>query len=65
MVLRPRPRGVALLFSIEAPAAISSAETDALSTAFALVDTYHVIVLDSLTETTLVDATLNVAAGGS
>jgi hypothetical protein len=54
---------VPLLFSLEAPAAVSQAETDAIASAFAQVNTYHVIVQDSLTEATLLDATIAVTPG--
>jgi hypothetical protein len=57
--------GVPLLFSLQAPAAISSAETDVLSTAFGLVDTYHVIIQDSLGQATLADVTVSVSAGAA
>ncbi len=52
--------GVPLLFSLQAPAAVSQAEVDALSAAFGLVDSYHVTVQDSLTQGTLLDVTVNV-----
>ncbi len=57
--------GVPVLFSLHAPATVSQAENAALSSAFALVNTYQVTVRDSLTGATLVDATLTVTAGGS
>jgi hypothetical protein len=57
--------GVPILFSLEAPAGVSQAETDALATAFGLVDTYRVTVQDSVSGTTLVDVTVSVAAGSS
>jgi len=54
---------VPLFLTLGAPAAISSAEVDALSTAFGLVDNYRVIVQDSLSQGILADVTTNVAAG--
>lgn len=56
---------VPILFSLQAPAAVSQAEIDALASAFGLVDTYQVTVEDSLTGSLLVDATLTLTAGGS
>lgn len=54
---------VPLLFALQAPAAISSVEIDALSTAFGLVDSYHVTVQDSLTQAMLADVTATVSGG--
>jgi len=61
----PEPGGVPVLFSLVAPAGVSQAETDALSTAFGQVDTYHVTVQDSVSGSTLLDVTVSVAAGSS
>ncbi|MEQ1855016.1 MAG: hypothetical protein ABL963_01020 [Longimicrobiales bacterium] len=57
--------GLPLLFSLQAPAAVSQAEVGALSAAFGLVDTYHVTVQDSLSQGTLLDVTVSVTPGGS
>jgi hypothetical protein len=57
--------GVALLFSLQGPTAVSQAETDALADAFDLVDTYQVTVQDSATGASLVDATLTLTAGAT
>ena len=54
---------VALSFSLQAPAAVSQAETDVLAASFALVNTYQVTVQDSATQSPLVDATLTLTAG--
>jgi hypothetical protein len=59
----PDASGVPVLFSLQAPAAVSQAETDAITTAFGVVDTYHVTVQDSLSETTLLDVTVSVTPG--
>ena len=56
---------IPLSFALQAPAAVSQAEIDALSEAFALVNTYQVTVEDSVTGASLVDATLTVTAGGT
>ena len=54
---------VPLLLSLQ-PAAVSQAETDAISDAFDLVDSYQITVQDSLTGSMLVIDTVSVTPGG-
>lgn len=57
------PDGPALLFSVQAPEAVSAAELDALTAAFDLVDSYEITVRDSATLSILLADTVSVAAG--
>ena len=57
------PEGPALLFSVQAPQAVSAAELDALGTAFDLVDTYRITVRDSASSSVLFADTLPATAG--
>jgi hypothetical protein len=52
--------GLPLLFSVEAPAGVSAAETTALESAFDAVDTYRITVRDSLTGVVVLADTLPV-----
>jgi hypothetical protein len=60
----PDTSGVSLFFSLQAPAAVSQAETDAVAAAFDLVDSYVVTVQDSLTASILLSDTVTVTPGG-
>jgi hypothetical protein len=60
----PDTSGVPLFFSLQGPAAVSQAETDAVAAAFDVVDTYVVTVQDSLTGSILLNDTVTVAPGG-
>ena len=58
-------RGPTLLFSVQPPSAVSSAELAALGTSFDLVDRYGVTVRDSSSNTVLFADTLSVASGAT
>jgi hypothetical protein len=60
----PDTSGVSLFFSLQGPAAVSQAETDAVAAAFDLVDSYVVTVQDSLTASILLSDTVTVTPGG-
>jgi hypothetical protein len=56
-------QGPALLLSVQAPLAVSSAELGALGTAFDLVDSYRITVQDSASSVVLLADTISVASG--
>jgi hypothetical protein len=60
----PDTSGIPILFSLGVPAAVSADEADALADAFDLVDSYTIIVQDSVSGTTLVTDTVTVTPGG-
>jgi hypothetical protein len=62
--MAPDASGVSLLFSLQGPAAVSQAETNAVATAFDVVDSYVVTVQDSLTGSILLSDTVTVTPGG-
>lgn len=55
--------GVGIQLSLQAPSAVSAAETAALQTSFDRVDTYRITVRDSVTGSVLAADTVAVAAG--
>ncbi|MGE0160875.1 MAG: carboxypeptidase regulatory-like domain-containing protein [Gemmatimonadales bacterium] len=55
---------ISLLFSIEGPAAVSHAETNAVAAAFDLVDSYTISVQDSLRGSMLASTSVSVTPGG-
>lgn len=59
------PAGPTLLFSVQAPEGVSSAETTALAAAFDLVDSYAITVRDSASGVVLLTDTPSVSGGSS
>jgi hypothetical protein len=57
--------GVRIVFSLQAPAAVSQQETEVLGSAFDRVDSYEVVVTDSINGTPILTDTLDVVEAGA